>query len=115
MQWQEIVADSLASQLKRHIGNIGGRKLGAEIVELAQSLYVGNGLDIENQYGYHAGRISNICWFEVRQNSWASALGFDCEEIIVQAPHLGRNVMLFRCKRFPPVSTDQAGKTPVER
>ena len=63
MQWQEIVANSLAPQLKRHLGNIGRRKLGAELMELAQSLDVGNGLDIENQYGYHAKRISLIYAF----------------------------------------------------
>jgi hypothetical protein len=75
MQWQEIVANSLASQLKRHLGNIGRRKLGAEVMELAQSLYIGNSLNIESQYGGHARRISNICWLEVRRNSWASVLG----------------------------------------
>ena len=60
MQLQKIAADSLPARLKRHIGNIRRRKLLGKIVKLAQSLYVGNGLDIKNQYGCHARDFKGI-------------------------------------------------------
>ena len=61
VQGKKIASDRLATRLKRHLGDVDGWKPVGKIVESAQSLCIGNSLDVENQYGSHARRSNKSC------------------------------------------------------
>src|SRR4029079_19808062 len=55
MQWQEIVAGRLATQLESHLGDLAVGNALVEVVETPQSGDIGNGLDVENDNRRHSG------------------------------------------------------------
>ncbi|MPN18284.1 hypothetical protein SDC9_165644 [bioreactor metagenome] len=56
MQLQEVVACLGAALLEGQFGDLVVRQFAGQIVEPAQAGHIGNGLDIEDENRFHAGK-----------------------------------------------------------